>query len=197
MSLLPQQLLEQLIKELKAQRLRVYTVESITAGGIAAHLASVAGSSAWLYGGIICYNEEIKRDLGVTAVDIYTPECARQMAECAALNLNKKYDDSPSEIKKIIINLTDDYGLTGLVKDCFSMRNDIVILAVTGRVFGESDIAVWYKGVVSNYHLNTITDNSSISNDIGNVNRVQYQARVRDIALAYLCSVIKGESYTQ
>lgn len=149
--------MEELINELRKQGLMVYTIESITAGGIAAKLASVAGSSAWLYGGIICYNEQIKRDLGVTAPDIYTPECARQMADYGALAIEAQL-----------------------------ARNDIVVLAITGKVFGESDIAVWNRGMIDSYHLektDLITD------------RVEYQAFARDVALGYLLATIQGKKY--
>lgn len=52
--------------------LTVSTAESCTGGGIAARLTSVAGSSAYVRGGVVAYQNDVKVDLlGVDAGTIY------------------------------------------------------------------------------------------------------------------------------
>jgi PncC family amidohydrolase len=63
-------------------RRQVATAESCTAGRIATLLAKEPGASAFLRGGIVAYEEVIKRDLlRVTAPCIYSEETAIQMAD--------------------------------------------------------------------------------------------------------------------
>lgn len=47
-------------KQLKEKGLTVSTAESCTGGGIAARLTSVAGSSAYVRGGIVAYQNDVK-----------------------------------------------------------------------------------------------------------------------------------------
>ena len=62
------------------------TAESLTAGSLAARLATVAGASGYLRGGVVAYQAEVKRDvLGVRQSTIDGPgvvsaECAAEMA---------------------------------------------------------------------------------------------------------------------
>ena len=59
-------------KQLIEKGLTVSTAESCTGGGIAAKLTSVAGSSAYVRGGIVAYQNDVKEDLlGVNADTIY------------------------------------------------------------------------------------------------------------------------------
>jgi nicotinamide-nucleotide amidase len=59
----------------------VATAESCTAGRIAGTLASVAGAEDFLRGGIVAYQEAVKRELlGVVAESVLSLNCARQMA---------------------------------------------------------------------------------------------------------------------
>ena len=59
-------------KQLVEKGLTVSTAESCTGGGIAARLTSVAGSSAYVQGGIVAYQVEVKEKLlGVNADTIY------------------------------------------------------------------------------------------------------------------------------
>ena len=52
--------------------LTVSTAESCTGGGIAARLTSVAGSSAYMRGGIVSYQNDVKEQLlGVSPINIY------------------------------------------------------------------------------------------------------------------------------
>jgi nicotinamide-nucleotide amidase len=63
----------------------VATAESCTAGRVAEALATVERATEFLRGGIIAYQEWIKRDmLGVTADSVLTSEAAAQMAIGAA-----------------------------------------------------------------------------------------------------------------
>lgn len=68
------------------QDISIGTAESITAGAVAARLASPAGASAYLQGGIVSYAYEVKEQvLGVPRAVLDNPgavsdECARRMA---------------------------------------------------------------------------------------------------------------------
>ena len=58
-------------KQLVEKGLTVSTAESCTGGGIAARLTSVAGSSAYVRGGVVAYQNDVKVDLlGVDASTI-------------------------------------------------------------------------------------------------------------------------------
>jgi nicotinamide-nucleotide amidase len=60
----------------------VATAESCTAGRIAETLACVPGATEFLRGGVVAYQEEMKRKLlGVVAESVLSLNCARQMAE--------------------------------------------------------------------------------------------------------------------
>jgi nicotinamide-nucleotide amidase len=78
-----------LLAVLRRAGLRIGTAESCTAGGIAARLGAVAGASDCLDGGIVAYDNRIKRDLlGVSEDDLRTHGAvsevvARAMAEGA------------------------------------------------------------------------------------------------------------------
>lgn len=59
-------------KQLMAKGLTVSTAESCTGGGIAARLTSIAGSSAYVRGGIVSYQNDVKEELlGVNHDTIY------------------------------------------------------------------------------------------------------------------------------
>ena len=63
----------------------IATAESCTAGRVAAALASVEHAADFFRGGLVAYQEEVKRGLlGVTADSVLTRQCARQMAAGAA-----------------------------------------------------------------------------------------------------------------
>jgi len=63
----------------------IATAESCTAGRVAEVLACVEKASEFLRGGLVAYQEEIKRELlGVTARSVLTEEAAEQMARGAA-----------------------------------------------------------------------------------------------------------------
>lgn len=59
-------------KQLLEKGLTVSTAESCTGGGIAARLTSIAGSSAYVRGGVVAYQNDVKEDLlGVNPDTIY------------------------------------------------------------------------------------------------------------------------------
>jgi len=72
---------------LLARRWALATAESCTAGGTAALVTEVPGSSAWFRGGVVAYANDVKRDLlGVPTALLerhgaVSEECARAMAE--------------------------------------------------------------------------------------------------------------------
>jgi PncC family amidohydrolase len=56
----------------------VATAESCTAGRIAAALACVPGAADFLCGGVVAYQEAVKRDvLGVVAESVLSLNCSR------------------------------------------------------------------------------------------------------------------------
>jgi nicotinamide-nucleotide amidase len=59
----------------------IATAESCTAGRVAETLAAVERASEFLRGGLVAYQERVKRELlGVTAPSVLTAEAAEQMA---------------------------------------------------------------------------------------------------------------------
>jgi nicotinamide-nucleotide amidase len=59
----------------------IATAESCTAGRIAEVLACVEHATDWLRGGLVAYQDEVKRRLlGVTAESVLTEQAAREMA---------------------------------------------------------------------------------------------------------------------
>jgi nicotinamide-nucleotide amidase len=63
----------------------IATAESCTAGRVAEVLACVPKATEFLRGGVVAYQEEIKRQLlGVTAESVLTADAAEQMAAGAA-----------------------------------------------------------------------------------------------------------------
>ena len=84
---------EKLVKILIEKKLTCATAESCTGGGVGYAITGVAGSSAVFWGGIISYDNSVKRDvLGVPAEVLATKgavssECAAAMAEGARRSL--------------------------------------------------------------------------------------------------------------
>ena len=80
-------MLETLAQQLLNQGLTLATAESCTGGGIAAYCTDLSGSSAWFNGGVVCYSNELKIQLGVQPQAIarsgaVSEQVVRQMAEC-------------------------------------------------------------------------------------------------------------------
>ena len=85
---------EKLVKTLIEKKLTCATAESCTGGGVGYAITGVAGSSAVFWGGIISYDNSVKRDvLGVPEEVLATKgavssECAAAMADGARRRLN-------------------------------------------------------------------------------------------------------------
>ena len=74
-------LAEEVADRAQAAGLTVASAESLTSGGITNALGAAPEASEWLRGGVVAYAEAVKREvLGVTADDITSAECARQLA---------------------------------------------------------------------------------------------------------------------
>lgn len=66
---------------LRANNFTLAVAESLTGGLVMSRLVEVAGASDVLTGGVVAYDTRIKREvLGVNAQDIYSQDCAAQMA---------------------------------------------------------------------------------------------------------------------
>ena len=64
---------------------RVACAESCTAGRVSAAFAAVGGASDWLRGGVVAYQDDVKRQLlGVRAESVLSPEAAVEMARGVA-----------------------------------------------------------------------------------------------------------------
>ena len=80
---------EKLVKALAARGMTCATAESCTGGGVGRAITDVAGASAVFRGGVISYDNAVKRDvLGVPEMVLVTKgavsgECAAAMAEGA------------------------------------------------------------------------------------------------------------------
>lgn len=83
-------LLEELTKTLKAGQLTITAAESLTGGLFQQEITSISGASSVFKGGVVCYANEIKRDvIGVRQETLdqhgaVSEECARELAENSA-----------------------------------------------------------------------------------------------------------------
>jgi len=88
--------LKELSDLLRQNKLTMGTAESCTGGSIAATMTSVAGSSAYFWGGVVAYQNEVKHKvLGVSNQDLMaygavSEPVVRQMAEgaCRVIGCN-------------------------------------------------------------------------------------------------------------
>ena len=80
---------EKLVKALAGRKLTCATAESCTGGGVGFAITSVAGSSSVFWGGVISYDNSVKREVLGVPDDVLrvkgavSPECAAAMAEGA------------------------------------------------------------------------------------------------------------------
>ncbi len=81
-----------LIEHLKSLNLKIAVAESCSGGLLSHAFTSVSGASAVFMGGIVCYNEEVKREiLKVNATTlkvfgVYSEECVKEMLLGVFLN---------------------------------------------------------------------------------------------------------------
>lgn len=102
----------------------VATAESVTAGRVAAALASIEHASTFFRGGVVAYQESLKRELlWVTAPSVYSEQAAVELAAGAARVLRAEIG----------------IGVTGLA------GRDAIDGVEPGTVF----MAVWWEGDVS------------------------------------------------
>ena len=84
---------EKLVKALIEKKMTCATAESCTGGGVGYAITGVAGSSAVFWGGIISYDNSVKRDVLDVPTDVLatkgavSSECAAAMAEGARRRL--------------------------------------------------------------------------------------------------------------
>jgi nicotinamide-nucleotide amidase len=65
----------------RARGVSVIAAESVTAGSVGQALAAAPEASEWFAGSLVTYMDTTKRTvLGVEVDDVFTPECAEQMA---------------------------------------------------------------------------------------------------------------------
>lgn len=126
---------------LLTKKLTVATAESLTAGMIAAELASLSGSSAYFRGGIVAYNLAAKVDLlGVDAALAASCDCvSAEVADQMALGVQRRfqtdcaiavtgYAERPANLGGPFANYTLLYGerrLTGVVHGGMRSRNSV------------------------------------------------------------------------
>jgi nicotinamide-nucleotide amidase len=76
---------ERIAKLAREREVSVAVAESLTGGMLTSRLAAASDASVWLRGGVVAYATEVKREvLKVTARQVVSAECARQMAEGVA-----------------------------------------------------------------------------------------------------------------
>jgi nicotinamide-nucleotide amidase len=76
---------ERIAKLACEREVSVAVAESLTGGMLTSRLAAASDASVWFRGGVVAYATEVKRDvLRVTARQVISDECARQMADGVA-----------------------------------------------------------------------------------------------------------------
>ena len=100
-ALLPEQVLVAVFRE---RNLKLALAESCTGGMIAARITSVPGASDIFKGGVVCYANEVKRDLlgvpqGILETEgAVSASCAKAMAEGARRALQRVTSRYPSRV---------------------------------------------------------------------------------------------------
>ncbi|WP_448006519.1 CinA family protein [Agromyces bauzanensis] len=107
----------------KAAGLTVAAAESLTSGAITSTLGAAPDASEWLRGGVIAYAEGVKREvLGVTADDITSAQCARELAVGVARLLGA---DAAVSVTGVGGPEPDDGEPAGSVYAAVAVRGDI------------------------------------------------------------------------
>ncbi|MCQ2832578.1 nicotinamide-nucleotide amidohydrolase family protein [Helicobacter pylori] len=80
------------IERLKSLNLKIAVAESCSGGLLSHAFTSISGASAVFMGGVVCYSEEVKRDLlkvsatTLKAFGVYSEECVKEMLLGVFLN---------------------------------------------------------------------------------------------------------------
>ncbi|GAA7420970.1 nicotinamide-nucleotide amidohydrolase family protein [Helicobacter pylori] len=81
-----------LIERLKSLDLKIAVAESCSGGLLSHAFTSISGASAVFMGGVVCYNEEVKRELlkvnatTLKVFGVYSEECVKEMLSGVFLN---------------------------------------------------------------------------------------------------------------
>ncbi|GAA9948881.1 hypothetical protein VN0907_08710 [Helicobacter pylori] len=81
-----------LIERLKSLGLKIAVAESCSGGLLSHAFTSISGASAVFMGGVVCYNEEVKRELlkvnatTLKVFGVYSEECVKEMLLGVFLN---------------------------------------------------------------------------------------------------------------
>lgn len=138
---------------LKTRNLTISTAESCTAGGIANRIASVAGSSDYLVGGVVTYATEAKYQLlnvspeTVKENNVVSPNVALEMA----IGAMKLFDTDVS------------IGITGYAgpNDVDGIKAGTIYICVATRSKRDLDLPDAYKIVNCNFESSDREDNIS------------------------------------
>ncbi|GKU82549.1 competence/damage-inducible protein A [Niallia sp. NCCP-28] len=80
-------LVQELVKKLQEQELTVAAAESLTGGMFQQELTSIAGAGSVFKGGVVCYTNEVKRDIlsvkesTIKEMGVVSEQCAKELAE--------------------------------------------------------------------------------------------------------------------
>jgi PncC family amidohydrolase len=111
------------LQNLKERQLNVATAESLTSGMIASSLVNIPLYGAYVYGGFATYDSDAKRKLlGVRVGDVYTRECALEMA--AGTLIHSRALVSVAVTGKAGPVSKDDLASLGVVDVAISIRTD-------------------------------------------------------------------------
>lgn len=120
---------------LKERNLTIATAESITAGLLCSTIASVAGASSVLKGGIVTYDEELK----VKLLDVKPETLARYSAESAETTL-----EMLSGLAKLDFDASIYVAVTGAASTSI---NNYQLTKPVGQVY----VAILYKNKTYNF----------------------------------------------
>lgn len=80
-------LVQELVKKLQEKELTVAAAESLTGGMFQQEITSIAGAGSIFSGGVVCYTNEVKRDIlsvkesTINEIGVVSGQCAKELAE--------------------------------------------------------------------------------------------------------------------
>ena len=129
----------------QGKKLWIATAESITAGGISAQLAAVAGASRALLGGVVSYQDAVKAQLLAVPSDLLRAETAvsAAVAEPMAVSARSQFAAAASQPADNVVAVS----ATGFAGPDASLGIQIgtVFLGVSSRL-GSRHIALKFSG---------------------------------------------------